>query len=146
MKSLNNADRAVEPLRVTLTRTVSIAVVAGAVVALSMGRLRRWPAISLLMLWPSFGGHWIDLLFLNGIRPLLPESRTVQVMARLAVWFGGGVVLGVGVRLTACMLFNRSRLPGLTWAIAGSVFVAVELIAHAALQLRGRPSFYNGLG
>ena len=146
MKSLNNADRAVEPLRVTLTRTVSIAVVAGAVVALSMGRLRRWPAISLLMLWPSFGGHWIDLLFLNGIRPLLPESRTVQVMARLAVWFGGGVVLGVGVRLTAGMLFNRSRLPGLTWAIAGSVFVAVELIAHAALQLRGRPSFYNGLG
>ena len=147
MKSLTNpADRAAEPLRVTLTRTVSIAVVAGAVVALSMGRLRRWPAISLLMLWPSVGGHWIDLLFLNGVRPLLPQSRTVQVMARIAVWFGGGVALGVCVRLTAWMLFNRWTLSGLTWAIAGAVFVAVELIAHAVLQLRGRPSFYNGLG
>ena len=52
-----------EPFRVTLTRTVSIALVAGAAVALPAGGIRRWPAISLLMLWPAFGGHWIDLYF-----------------------------------------------------------------------------------
>lgn len=135
-----------EPLRVTLTRTLSIAVVAGAVVALSTGGLRRWPVISLMLLWPAFGGHWIDLLFLNGIRPHLPAKRAIQLLARLAVWFGGGIVLGAGVRLTASLLPDHPQLIWLTWTTAGAVFVAIELVAHAVLQLRGRPSFYNGQG
>ena len=135
-----------EPLRVTLIRTFSIAIVAGGLVALSTGRLRRWPELSLLMLWPSLGGHWIDLFFLNGLQPHLPTGATIQRLARIAVWFVGGVVLAVGVRLTAQILLERWRLAWLTWASAGAVFVAIELVAHAALHLRGRPSFYNGLG
>lgn len=135
-----------EPLRVTLTRTLSIAVVAGAIVALSSGRLRLWPAVSLLMLWPAVGGHWIDLLFLNVIRPRLPDRRAIQLLARIAVWFSGGIVLAAGVRLTARLLPAHSRLAWLTWATAGIVFIAIELVAHAGLHLRGRPSFYNGLG
>jgi hypothetical protein len=135
-----------EPLRVTLTRTLSIAIVAGAIVALTSGRLRLWPAVSLLMLWPAVGGHWIDLFFLNGIRPRLPKRRAIQLPARITVWFVGGIVLAVGVQLTARLLSADSRLTWLTWATAGAVFVAVELVAHAGLHLRGRPSFYNGLG
>lgn len=135
-----------EPLRITLTRTLGIALVAGVVVALSTGRLRRWPEFSLLMLWPSVGGHWVDVLFLNGIRPHLPESRLTQRLIRLALWFGAGIVLALGVQLTVGMLFAQSRLVWLTWAIAGFGFVAIELVAHAALHLRGRSSFYNGLG
>jgi hypothetical protein len=133
-----------EPLRVTLARTLSIAVVAGAVVSLFDGGIKAWPALSVLMLWPSFGGHWIDLLFLNGIRPHLPRSGVVQRVARVAVWFVGGIVLAAGVRLTARMLLARPSPAWLTPVIAGTLFVAIELVAHAALQLRGRPSFYNG--
>src|SRR4051812_18163045 len=97
-----------EPIRVTLTRTVSIAVVAGGVIAMARGNLQRWPALSLLMLWPSFGGHWIDLFFLDVLRPHLPESRPMQGLARLAVWFAGGIVLAAGVQLTARLLFVPS--------------------------------------
>jgi len=135
-----------EPIRVTLTRTVSIALVAGAVVALSAGGVRLWPAYTLLMLWPAFGGHWIDLLFLNGLRPHLPANRLIHTLARLLVWFVGGVALATGAQLTARALFSPPILFWLTWAIAGVVFVGIELVAHAALHLRGRPSFYNGLG
>jgi hypothetical protein len=135
-----------EPLRVTLTRTISIAIVAGAVVASRSGGIRRWPLLSLLMLWPAFGGHWIDLAFLNWLRPRLPASRRIQVGARLAVWFVGGIVLAFGARLTATLLLEHQSLAWLTWATAGTVFVAIELVAHGALYLRGRPSFYNGLG
>jgi hypothetical protein len=46
-----------EPLRVTLTRTVGIALIAGAALASQWGGLPRWPLTSLLMLWPSLGGH-----------------------------------------------------------------------------------------
>lgn len=135
-----------EPFRVTLTRTVSIALVAGAAVALAAGDLRRWPAVSLLMLWPAFGGHWIDLLFLNGLRPHLPANRLIHRLSRLLVWFLGGIALAAGAQLTARALFDRPPLFWLTWATAGLAFVGIELVAHAALHLRGRPSFYNGLG
>lgn len=135
-----------EPYRITLTRTLSIALIAGAIVALSGGGIRRWPALSLLMLWPAFGGHLIDLLFLNWLRPRLSDRRSIQLAARVAFWFGGGIVLGVGARFTDQLLFDRPRLVSLTWATAGGVFVIVELMAHAALSVRGRPSFYNGRG
>lgn len=135
-----------EPLRVTLMRTLSIALIAGAFVSLGAGGLKRWPVISLLMLWPSFGGHWIDLLYLNVLRSRLPTSRTIQLIARLTIWFAGGILLGVGVQLTLRFLVGRAPLVWLTWAIAGALFIVIELVAHAALHLRGRPSFYNGRG
>lgn len=70
----------------------------------------------------------------------------IHRIVRIAVWFAGGVVLAVGVQLTAHVLFERPRLLWLTWTLAGAVFVATELIAHAGLDLRGRSSFYNGVG
>jgi len=135
-----------EPLRVTLIRTLSIALVAGGIVALSTGGLARWPLMSIVMLWPSVGGHWIDLLFLNGLRRRLPPGAGIYRMTRVAVWFAGGIVLAAGVQLTIRVLAQRPPLAWLTWAVAGAVFVGVELVAHAGLHLRGRPSFYNGLG
>jgi hypothetical protein len=31
-------------------------------------------------------------------------------------------------------------------AVAGAAFIAIELVVHFILQLRGAPSFYNGRG
>jgi hypothetical protein len=135
-----------EPLRVTLVRTITIAVVVATVVATSSHDIPHWPALVVVMLWPSFGGHWIDLWYLNWLRPRLPAARSVQLAARLVVWFAGGVLVGIGVRMTASGLFGRPRIGWLTWATAGAAFILIELVAHAALQARGRPSFYNGLG
>ena len=135
-----------EPLRSTLARTIAIAIVVGAIVAPSAGGLRSWPVISLLALWPSFGGHWVELAFLNYLRPRLPATRHVQRGARIVFWFAGGMILVLGVRITAMLLHIPHRIAGLTLATAGVAFVAIELIAHTALHLRGRPSFYNGRG
>jgi hypothetical protein len=135
-----------EPLRVTLTRTIGIAMFAAAVAAPWLGGFRRWPMLVVLMLWPSFGGHWIDLFFLNWLRERLPSATLVQRVARIALWFAGGMVLALGARLTAALIFSRPPATWLPWAVAGAAFVAIELVAHAALQFRGRPSFYNGLG
>ena len=135
-----------EPLRVTLTRTIAIAAVAGAVLARFSGGLQHWPRATLLMLWPSFGGHWVEMWFLNWLRPRISQRRDAQIAARIATWFAGGCVLGIGMGLTAAAIANYplSRLSAF-W-LAGLVFVAVEIVAHIPLQLRGRPSFYNGRG
>lgn len=136
-----------EPLRATLARTVTIAVIVGAVLAVaSHGGLRRWPLITLLVLWPSFGGHWVELCHLNWLRPHLGVARSVQTATRLLVWFLGGSVLMLGMCLTAAALgmFPSARWP--RWWLGGLAFIGIELFVHLVLQLRGKPSFYNSRG
>ena len=135
-----------EPLRVTLKRTLGVAIVAGAIASIWLGGFRRWPALSLVMLWPSLGGHWVEVLFLNSLRAHLPATPVIQRAARIALWFVAGVLLALGMRWTAALLLSRPAFAWLTWANAGLAFVVIELVGHAALQRRGRASFYNGLG
>ena len=135
-----------EPLRVTLARTVGIAVIAGAVLSHRWGGIARWPVATLLILWPSLGGHLIELWFLNWLRPRLPYSRSVHVAARIAVWFVGGIGLALGMRLTATALTGLHRTPWIRWWAAGLAFIAIEFVVHLGLLLRGRPGFFNGRG
>jgi len=127
-------------------RTGTIALIVGAVLALPRGGLTRWPLATLLVLWISFGGHWVEVWFLNWLRPRIPDARAVQFAARVGVWFVGGTVFAVGMGLTARFLagFRPTHWPA--WWVGGLGFIGVELVAHLFLQLRGRPSFYNGRG
>jgi len=136
-----------EPLHITILRTGMIAIVVGAVLARLWGGLARWLIATLLVLWPSFGGHWVEVWFLNWLRPRLSSARGVQVGARVGVWFVGGVGLAIGMGLTARELagFRPSHWPAWWW-LGGLAFIGIELVAHLVLQLRGRPSFYNGRG
>jgi len=136
-----------EPLRVTLARTGTIAVVLGLAIAmLAGGGVRYWPAATLLALWPAFGGHWVELFFLNWLRPRLPADRRTHAIARILVWFAGGCALAAGVYLTAMALHgsHAPRMPA--WWIGGLAFIGIELIVHLVLQLRGVNNFYNGRG
>lgn len=134
-----------ESPRVTLLRTVGIAVVAGAVLAHWWG-LRLWPLATAIMLWPSLGGHWLELWFLNWLRPRIATTRSVQIVARLAVWFIGGLALGFAMHLTVIAFTGRPIARWPAWWAAGLAFVGIELVAQAGLQFRGRPSFFNGRG
>jgi hypothetical protein len=135
-----------EPLRITLVRTGSIALAVGALLARMWGGLAHWPIATLLVLWPSFGGHWVEVWFLNWLRPRLSSARAVEVVARVAVWFVGGACLALGMRLTAMALAGYRPRHRLAWWIGGLGFIGLELVVHLVLQLRGRPSFYNGRG
>jgi len=127
-----------------------IAIVVGAVLARFRGGLARWPLDTLLVLWPSLGGHWVEVWFLNWLRPRLSIARSVQVAARVGVWFVGGIGLAIAMGLTAMALsgFRPAHWPAWwhPWWLAGVAFIGIELVAHLVLQLRGRPSFYNGRG
>jgi hypothetical protein len=141
-----------ESMRTTLLRTGIIAAVVGAILAGSRGGgiggggWRMWPLATLLSLWPALGGHFVELLFLNVLRPRLPRARAVQIAARLITWFAGGVAMVYAIRMTALALTGTSPLRATQWWIGGVGFIAIELIVHAVLQMRGRPSFYNGRG
>jgi len=134
-----------EPLSATLTRNLIIALVAGAIITVVRGGgIAQWPVIAILMLWPTFGGHGVELFYLNWLRQRLPASRAVHVTARLALWFAAGSVMIFGMSLTAKAIISPPPTLWPAWWIGGLGFIGIELIAQAGLQLRGQPSFYNG--
>ncbi len=134
-----------EPIQHTLARNLAIAAFVGAAVALRRHDLGLLLPFSALALWFSLGGHYVELAFLNGIRPRLPVAGITQRVVRLAVWFAGGTGLYLFMALTARLL--SIALPPLgSWWIGGLLLLSVELIVHAALGVRGTANFYNGQG
>lgn len=134
-----------EPVHVTLVRNVSIALIVGAVLARSWGGLSNWPFATLVALWPSLGGHFVEIWFLNWLRPRLSSDRGAQVAARIGVWFLGGLCLALAMNLTA-MTFGYRLFQWTNLWLGGLGFICIELVAHLMLRLRGRPNFYDGQG
>ena len=143
---ITNWQRYRESIYTTLLRNGAIAVIIGAALSSARGGVARWPMNTLLALWPALGGHWVELWFLNWLRPRISKTPMVQVLARLGTWFAGGVVLYLGMYMTATALlgFKPVRWPA-SW-IGGLAFIGLELVVHLVLWVRGRRSFYNGRG
>ena len=135
-----------EPLRTTLVRTFAIAVVVGAVLARFWGGLARWPLTTLLVLWPSFGGHWVELWFLSWLRPRLAVARAVQVGARIGVWFIGGTVLALGMALTAMALAGYRPAQWPRWWLGGSASSAWSWRRIWRSSCAGGPASTTGAG
>lgn len=136
-----------EPFRFAFLRTGVLSIVVGGVVARLSGGIARWPLATLMALWPSFGGHWVEVWFINWLRPRLPIAHRVQAATRVGIWFVGGVGLALGMMLTATALagFRYRHWPA--WLLLGGLaFIGIELAVHLVLQLLGRPNFFNGRG
>lgn len=133
-----------EPLRVTLVRTGLVGLAIGCIAAIVQGRLAAGPEWTVFALWFSFGGHWVELFFLNWLRPRLSPARATQVLGRVFTWIVAGTLLMIGARITVLSFFTQPiRLP--PWWLGGPVLLCVELLVHALPQFRGKPNFYNGL-
>jgi hypothetical protein len=131
-----------EPIGHTLARNIVIAVVVGGALALWKRDVRLWAPFSALAIWFSLGGHHVEVVFLNGIRPQIPGARLTQLLARLAAWFAGGAILYVFMAATARVLLTHPPRFGLWW-LGGLIMIGVELVAHSVLALRGSSSFYG---
>jgi hypothetical protein len=133
-----------EPWRVTAVRTVSLAVAIGAGIGLYQRQLVAGLLGTVVALWFTLGGHFLELLFRNQIGHH-SGSRPMRSVTRLGYWFVGGSVLYAGALATRALLVGRAAHPW-PWWVAGVGFVGVELVIHRLLRLRGQPSFYDGLG
>jgi hypothetical protein len=135
-----------EPIRSTLLRNGVLSLVAGVAITLAWRGRITLPAATLLALWPTLGGHFVEIFFLNRLRPRLPNARAPQITARLAVWFLGGVMIALGMALTTRVLTGAMPVWRPAWWLAGLAFVGLELVVHLVLTARGRSSIYNGRG
>jgi len=134
-----------EPLWQTLFRNVLIAVVVGTMLAVGRRNLSLIGPFTLLAMWFTLGGHYVEVAFLNKFRDRLPQSRGLQLLARLAFWFVGGCFLYLGMTATAQLLSRElARYPDL-W-IGGLLLIGIELVVHLLRLLRRKPNFYLGTG
>lgn len=117
----------------------------------SLGDWYLWFVLVLAVGWISFGGHWVELAYLNVLRPRvarLPDG--VLMFVRIGVWLVGGTLLFLGSAttrsvLTAGHLPDADLLQGVL-LLGGPVFVGAELVVHSIAFLLGQPSFWNGRG
>jgi hypothetical protein len=145
MQTRSGSPRFEEPFRRTLARNLTIAAVVGAVFAIQRRDLELLLPVTILAMWFSLGGHYVELAFLNGVRPRIPQRRITQALARLLVWSCGGAVLYACVAATARAL-PVAAPPLKLWWFGSVLFIGVELAVHAVLAIRGLGSFYDGRG
>jgi hypothetical protein len=127
-----------EPVAITLARTGAVAAAVGAGLAVWWGGgPARWPAATLLALWPALGGHFVELWSLNWLSPRIGSNPAAQTLARILVWFVGGCILAMGMDFSAMALGSSptSRWPA--WSVGGLAFVGIELIVHLVLLVGG---------
>jgi uncharacterized membrane protein len=132
-----------EPLSTTVLRTFSVAALVATIISIRTQTASIWTAQFCVVLWVSFGGHWLELFYINTLKKKLPK---IDWPFRLVFWFACGVLLSFPMNLTRDMMEgNLSDKP--EWWAFGLGFIAVELLVHALfLQSRGLPSVYNCKG
>jgi hypothetical protein len=135
----------IEPWRATALRTGTIALAIGLGVGLYQRRLAAVPLTTLIALWFSLGGHFVELLMRNHLRVRIGGPAFVQAVARLLYWFAGGSVLYAGALATRAILTGWPPVAW-PWWTGGIAFIALELLVHLFLHARGLPSFYDGRG
>jgi hypothetical protein len=134
-----------EPWRITALRTGTIALAIGLGVGLYTRQFAMVFLASVLALWFTLGGHVLEVVFRNQIRPRIGGSATVLAVTRLVYWFGGGSALYAGALATRVILTSHGAVSW-PWWTGGVAFVGLELVVHLLLHARRQPSFYNGRG
>lgn len=133
-----------ESWRATALRTGGLALAIGAGIGLYHRQLALVPPATLLALWFTLGGHFVEVLFRNRIGPLL-RAVELRATARLVYWFAAGSALYAGALGTRTLLSGRGALPW-PWWTGGAAFVGLELVIHLLMRARGQPCFYDGRG
>ncbi len=131
-----------EPARATIMRNGTIALCMGAILALATRRPSIFPQMAAVALWPSFGGHFVEIFFLNHLAPRMPDSDLPLRSARLALWFVAGIAIAYCMQWTSVLLGGPGRIRP-AWWLAGLLFIGLELIANALLWSSGRPNFFT---
>ena len=132
-----------EPFTSALRRTTLIALAVALVASLARQQFLVAPRVWLLAMWFSLGGHYVELFFLNRVRPRLPFARAAQVGGRVVTWFLGGALLSLGMAVTWALL-TGGQLRFHLWWLGGLGLIGVELMVHAVLRARDIPNFYDG--
>ncbi|QEC75041.1 hypothetical protein [Mucilaginibacter ginsenosidivorax] len=91
-----------------------------------------------------FGGHWLELLFINGVKFSLPKNIISLYLIRIVYWFVCAVPLFFAANLITGLFSPKTVQMG-RWWMFGFFYIGIQLLMHAIMQVRFKKSFYNGV-
>ncbi len=91
-----------------------------------------------------FGGHWLELLFINYIKFALPKNILLLYVIRIAYWFLCAIPLFFTAEWVDNLFSHNAGHLG-QWWIFGFFYIGIELLMHGIMQIRAKKSFYNGV-
>ena len=91
-----------------------------------------------------FVGHWFELFFINVIKFQLPENIYVLYVTRICYWFASSILLFIIANTVRNWLDNKSGQLGSCWTF-GFLYIGIQLVMYAIMQLRKKKCFYNGV-
>ena len=91
-----------------------------------------------------FGGHWLELLFINHIKFSLPKNMLLLYFIRICYWFVCSIPLFVLAVLVNNLFSHRAANFDHWWAF-GFIYIGIQLLMYAIMHARLKKSFYNGV-
>ena len=142
-----NTESFVETVKRTIITTTIIAIIinwSGIFPSGEKSKLAVFGMIWLVVFCIVFGGHWLELLFINHIKFVLPKNILFLYFVRICYWFLCSIPLFVLATLVNNLLSHRTGHLGGWWAF-GFLYIGIQLLMYAIMHTRLKKSFYNGV-
>ena len=105
--------------------------------------LTIWAANVVGLFWMTFGGHWLELVYVNFIANRF-HTQFMQRLVRITLWFTVGGLIVLASSWTRTLFgFGAFAVRPLNWEIAGLFFILVQLVIHTVYYLFKQPSFWT---
>jgi hypothetical protein len=133
-------------IRTVVTTTIIAAILYGLHIFrhIEQSKLTQFEMIWLIVFCIVFGGHWLELLFINRIKFVLPKNIPLLYFIRIAYWFLCAIPLFLIANEIVSLFTHKTHLLG-HWWIFGLFYICIQLFMHAIMQIRTKKSFYNGV-
>jgi hypothetical protein len=148
---MENPEKNTESLIKTVIRTILtttiIAVILYCLHVFPSGdksKLTLFEMIWLIVFCIVFGGHWLELVFINYIKFALPKNILVLYFVRIVYWFLCSIPLFLIADLINNLFSHRTGHLGHWWAF-GFFYIGIELLMHGLMHISFKKSFYNGI-
>jgi len=142
-----NTERFVQTVIRTIVTTTIIAVIVILLHVFPSGERSKltifaiiWSAVFCIV----FGGHWLELLFIDQIKFSLPKNILMLYFIRIAYWFLCSIPLFFMADLIIKLFSNNTAHLGHWWTF-GFFYIGIQLLMHAIMHIRFKKSFYNGV-
>jgi hypothetical protein len=148
---MENPEKNTESLIQTIIRTI----LTTTIIAVIINWLHIFPSgekskLTLFeMIWSVvfcivFGGHWLELMFINYIKFAIPKNILLLYFIRIAYWFLCSIPLFFMANLINNLFSRKTGHLGHWWTF-GFFYIGIQLLMHAIMQIRFKKSFYNGV-
>jgi hypothetical protein len=148
---METPEKNTEPFLQTVIRTiVTTTIIAGIIFLLHVfppgekSKLTLFEMIWTMVFCIVFGGHWLELVFINRIKFALPKNIFLLYCIRIAYWFLCSIPLFFMMNLVENLFSYQAGHLG-RWEVFGLLYIGIQLAMHAIMHIRFKKSFYNGV-